>query len=57
MCDEELGEINYFPIRHYRFFLSSGILNVVICVFGFILHFFKSLAFILVGKVHRQYYG
>lgn len=52
MCDKELGEINYFPIQHYYFFLSSSILSVLVCIFGFTLHFFKSLAFISVGKVH-----
>ena len=52
MCDEALSEINYLPIRHFNFFLSTAILNVLVCVFGFMLHFFKSLAFILVGKVY-----
>ena len=53
MCDdsEARSEINYLPIKHFHLFLSTGILNVLVCVFGFILHFFKLLTFILVGKV------
>ena len=54
MCDKEHSKINYLPIKHFKFFLSISILNVLACMFGFILHFIKLLAFILAGKV-RMY--
>ena len=51
MCNETHGKIHYLPIRHFRFHLLTGVLNGLVCAFGFILHCFKLLSFILVGKV------
>lgn len=50
-CNKRLSKIKYLPIRHYHFFVSTGVLNVIVCAFGIILHCFKLLAFIVVGKV------
>ena len=52
-CDETLGKINYLPIRNLHKLVIIGALNGVTCVFGFILHCFKLLTFISIGKVHK----
>ena len=56
MCNETLGKIHYLPIKHFHFLLWTGVLNGLVCAFGFILHCFKLLAFILVGKVCMYIY-
>ena len=56
-CDETLGKINYLPIRNLHKLVIIGALNGVTCVFGFILHCFKLLTFISIGKVHKMCYN
>ena len=56
MCNETFGKINYLPIRNLHKLIIIGTLNGVTCVFGFVLHCFKLLTFISIGKVHKCVY-
>ena len=53
MYNDTFGKINYLPIRNLHKLIIIGTLNGVTCVFGLVLHCFKLLTFISIGKVHK----
>ena len=55
-CSETLGKINYLPIKNLHVLIIIGTLNGLTCIFGFILHCFKLLTFISIGKVCMHIY-
>lgn len=50
-CLEDSEAEDFLPINNLAFFITTGVVTIVVCVIGCLFHFVRLMTFFRVGKV------
>lgn len=50
-CLEDSEAEDFLPINNLAFFITTGVITIVVCVIGCLFHFVRLMTFFRIGKV------